>query len=203
MTDASSDPTPWRLAAAGCGAYSTSGHAGTPRGCQGAVTHAGLILREHPVQAWLAFSCSMHTDDPIAARPLLDRDRAVLADWRARERRALDGQGWDRLGRWGGCCEPSHSARPTKDGDLATGLNCRRRPCRQRFSETGADLTGTITTSTSLAGSRPRPHPQPADRPSHTTTTTTTIVGNGSDAVIGKINAGQQHVACWPAYQSR
>ena len=69
MTDASSDPTPWRLAAAGCGAYSTSGHAGTPRGCQGAVTHAGLILREHPVQAWLAFSCSMHTDDLIAARP--------------------------------------------------------------------------------------------------------------------------------------
>jgi hypothetical protein len=100
VTDASSDPTPWRLAAAGCGAYSTSGHAGTPRGCQGAVTHAGLILREHPVQAWLAFSCSMHTDDLIAARPLLDRDRAVLADWRARERRALDGQGWDRLGRW-------------------------------------------------------------------------------------------------------
>ena len=88
MTDA----TPWRLAAAGCGAF---GHAGTPCGCQGAVTHAGLILREHPVQAWLAFSCSMHTDDLIAARPLLDRDRAVLADWRARERRALDGQGWD------------------------------------------------------------------------------------------------------------
>ena len=72
-----------------------AGHTGTPRGCQGAVTHAGLILREHPVQAWLAFSCSMHTDDLIAARPLLDRDRAVLADWRARERRALDGQGWD------------------------------------------------------------------------------------------------------------
>jgi hypothetical protein len=86
------DATPWRLAAAGCGAF---GHAGTPCGCQGAVTHAGLILREHPVQAWLAFSCSMHTDDLIAARPLLDRDRAVLADWRARERRALDGQGWD------------------------------------------------------------------------------------------------------------
>jgi hypothetical protein len=95
VTDASSDPTPWRLAAAGWGAYSTSGHAGTPRGCRGAVTHAGLILREHPVQAWLAFSCSMHTDDLIAARPLLDRDRAVLADWRARERRTLDGQGWD------------------------------------------------------------------------------------------------------------
>ena len=115
MTDA----TPWRLAAAGCGAF---GHAGTPCGCQGAVTHAGLILREHPVQAWLAFSCSMHTDDLIAARPLLDRDRAVLADWRARERRALDGQGWDPPRPLAsGCCELSRSARPTKDGDPPLG----------------------------------------------------------------------------------
>jgi hypothetical protein len=33
--------------------------------------------------------------DLIGARELLDRDQAVLADRRERERRALEGNGWD------------------------------------------------------------------------------------------------------------
>jgi hypothetical protein len=87
--------TPWRVATARCGAYDTEEVAGAPRQCGMPVTHAGLRLGGEPVEAWLSFACDVHRDKLIAARLLLDRDRDVLDDWRERERRALDGKGWD------------------------------------------------------------------------------------------------------------
>jgi hypothetical protein len=60
------------------------------------VAFAGLRVGGQPVEAWLSFACQQHRDQLIAPRELLDRDRAVLEDWRDRERRALAGQGWDR-----------------------------------------------------------------------------------------------------------
>lgn len=95
MANERSDPVPWRIGTAGCGAYLTKGQTGAPRQCGAPVTHAGLILRREPLAAWLAFSCRGHHGKLIAARQVLPRDRAVLADWTARERRALDGNGWD------------------------------------------------------------------------------------------------------------
>jgi hypothetical protein len=89
------DPVPWRVGSPRCGAYSTSGYSGTPRQCSAPVAHAGLRLRKEPVEVWLAFACDLHRDELIAPRELLDRDHAVLADWREREQRALDGRGWD------------------------------------------------------------------------------------------------------------
>ena len=49
-----------------------------------------------PIEAWLAFACTLHAPELIAPREPLDRDRAVLADWAERERRALAGEGWRR-----------------------------------------------------------------------------------------------------------
>jgi predicted phage gp36 major capsid-like protein len=43
----------------------------------------------------MAFAWDRHRDELFAPRELLDRDRAVLDDWREREQRALDGKGWD------------------------------------------------------------------------------------------------------------
>ena len=50
-------------------------------------------LGKEPVEVWLAFACDLHRDELLAPRELLDRDHAVLADWREREQRALDGKG--------------------------------------------------------------------------------------------------------------
>jgi hypothetical protein len=57
------------------------------------VTYAGLS--GEPLEAWLAFACERHRDQLTASRERLDRDRAVLTDWAERERRALDGHGWN------------------------------------------------------------------------------------------------------------
>ena len=92
MTD---DRVPWRVATATCGAYVSGGAGGAPSQCSARVTHAGLRLGGQPVAAWLAFACTVHAPQLVAPRELLDRDRAVLADWAGRERRALAGEGWD------------------------------------------------------------------------------------------------------------
>jgi hypothetical protein len=86
---------PWRVGTAHCGAYDTEVLGGTPAQCGAPVTYAGMRLAGEPVEAWTAFSCDRHRDKLIAARPLLDRDREILDDWRERERRALGGKGWD------------------------------------------------------------------------------------------------------------
>jgi hypothetical protein len=89
------DPVPWRVGSPSCGAYLTTGYCGASKQCAGQVIYAGLRLGRDPVEAWLAFTCDLHHDELIAPRELLDRDHAVLADWRDREQRALDGRGWD------------------------------------------------------------------------------------------------------------
>jgi hypothetical protein len=86
------------------------------------VTHAGLRLGQQPVQVWLSFSCDRHRGELIGARELLDRDRAVLAGWRERERRALDGNGWD-------------PPRPLAVGAAAHELRRRAQPQKPRASE--------------------------------------------------------------------
>ena len=95
---ATDDPTgslvPWQVATARCGAHGCTGFAGAPRQCSASVTHAGLRVGGEPLEAWLAFSCTAHSGELIAARELLDRDRAVRAEWTERERRALAGLGW-------------------------------------------------------------------------------------------------------------
>jgi hypothetical protein len=66
------------------------GPGGQPRQCPGPVTRCGLVLRQRfdgrPPEAWLAFACDEHFGVLVAARELLDRDRAVLDEWRAEER---------------------------------------------------------------------------------------------------------------------
>jgi hypothetical protein len=89
------DPVPWQVGTSGCGAHSTTGVAGTPRRGGARVTHAGLRVGGQPLEAWPAFACPAHAAELVAPRELLDRDRALLADWADRERRALAGEGWD------------------------------------------------------------------------------------------------------------
>ena len=75
----------------GC-AIMASGYKGTPRNCEGHVTHAGLRWFPSNRTLWLVFACAAHADQLEAARPLLDRDRAELARRRERTRRQLAGQ---------------------------------------------------------------------------------------------------------------
>jgi hypothetical protein len=88
--------SPWQLGTPHCGASVPAGAGGAHRQCEGEVTHAGLILRERPIAACRSFSCASQKGKLIAARELLDRNYAVLDDWRAREADALAGRGWRR-----------------------------------------------------------------------------------------------------------
>ena len=91
------DRVPWQIVTPACGATVFTGAGGAPDQCTGRVTHAGLVLTgRRPIEAWRAFACDRHCGQLRAARPLLDRDREVLADWRQRWRDALDGRGWRR-----------------------------------------------------------------------------------------------------------
>ena len=94
MTDERADPIPWRVGTPRCGAHSTTGFKGAPSQCSAPVTHAGLRVGGQPVQAWPAFACALRASELTALRELLDRDRAVLADWADRKRRPLVGKGW-------------------------------------------------------------------------------------------------------------
>jgi hypothetical protein len=76
----------------GC-VVSVSGYLGTPTNCPGLPTHAGLVFFESPRPAvWLVFVCTAHRGQVIAARPLLDRDRAELEHRRGAQRNALAGR---------------------------------------------------------------------------------------------------------------
>jgi hypothetical protein len=78
----------------GCVVYRTDS-VGRPCDCFGAVTHAGMIYFGYPrPTAWLAFACAEHAGHLIAARPMLERDRAELA--RRRQARAqATGRRWN------------------------------------------------------------------------------------------------------------
>lgn len=91
------DPVPWQLSVPRCGASVPTGAGGSPQPCQRRVEWAGLRLRLRrgkPDEVWRSFACSAHADHLRAARPLLDRDRAVLEDWQTCWADAVAGRGW-------------------------------------------------------------------------------------------------------------
>jgi hypothetical protein len=54
-------------------------------------THAGLAFFEHPrPRVWLVFACDEHRGELIAARRMLDRDRAELRRRAEVRRRAVE-----------------------------------------------------------------------------------------------------------------
>jgi hypothetical protein len=55
---------------------------------------AGLWYAAHGRTAWLGFACPRHVDQLIAPRPLLPRDRDVLARRQDRHRTEIAGQRW-------------------------------------------------------------------------------------------------------------
>ena len=59
--------------------------------CRATPTHAGLVMLGPDKRVYLAFACTEHAGQLIAARQLLDRDRAELD----RRRHSVD---WARVG---------------------------------------------------------------------------------------------------------
>lgn len=91
-------PVPWCLGQYGCGAYVSSSFRGAFAPCTRPVRWAGLVLRlpQPPVEVWLAFACDDHRRRLDAPRPLLPRDEAVRADWRAREAAGRAGRPYEK-----------------------------------------------------------------------------------------------------------
>ena len=89
-------PVPWQLGRAGCGAAIQSGAGGSFRDCLGGGAYAGVKLHRSPIrrqlECWLVFACAKHVDQIDAARPLLDRDRAVQREWGRQRELALAGR---------------------------------------------------------------------------------------------------------------
>jgi hypothetical protein len=68
-----------------------SGPLGKPADCHRAPTHAGLAFFEYPrARVWLVFACDEHCGELIAARRMLDRDRAELARRAEARRRVVE-----------------------------------------------------------------------------------------------------------------
>jgi len=84
-----------QLGPAGCGAVTFTSVHGKPQDCGGQVAHVGLILnrtgRPPRWRVWLSFACSRHYNRLNAPRPLLERDRSVLAHWTEQRQLALAG----------------------------------------------------------------------------------------------------------------
>lgn len=87
---------PFQVMAAGCGGFVH--HAGVaPSHCEAEPTVVGLVMfrrRDGRRAAWRAFACNRHADHLIAPRPLLPRDRDVLARRRDERRTKLAGRRW-------------------------------------------------------------------------------------------------------------
>lgn len=89
-------PVPWQLGQPGCGASVQSGPGGSFRDCGGKPVYAGVVLHRSPIrrqlECWLSFACAEHVDRLVAARPMLERDRAVQHEWRRQRDLALAGR---------------------------------------------------------------------------------------------------------------
>lgn len=87
---------PFRTLAAGCGGYEQ--HALLPPStCTGEVVVVGLVLVGKPGKrraVWRGFACRVHAHCLIAARPLLPRDRDVLARRREEQHVEMAGHRW-------------------------------------------------------------------------------------------------------------
>jgi hypothetical protein len=114
-----------------CGATGTSSPSRTGAGGQlfdEAVGHLGEVAgegRSWRPEAWLVFACEAHVSGLVAARELLDRDRGVLAEWRAESALAEVGQPWRR-------------PEPLARGGDAVDLVERARRWAERHPDTGA-----------------------------------------------------------------
>jgi hypothetical protein len=88
---------PFQVMAAGCGGFVH--HAGVaPSHCEAEPTVVGLVMfrrRDARRAAWRAFTCDRHADHLIAPRPLLPRDRDVLA-WRRDDRLVERARAWEQ-----------------------------------------------------------------------------------------------------------
>jgi hypothetical protein len=120
-------PMSFRLGVGGCGAMVATGPHGQPHSCRLPATRCGLLLhrpKSKPAEAWRAFACEAHVKGLIAARQLLDRDRAVIDEWRAEEARSLAGQPWRRpepLARGGDAVQLVERARRWAERHASTG----------------------------------------------------------------------------------
>jgi hypothetical protein len=85
--------TAFHVMAAGCGGLVFRGVLG-PTHCQAEPIVAGLWYAAHGRTAWLGFACDRHTEQLIAPRPLLPRDRDVLNRRRDQRRTELAGRRW-------------------------------------------------------------------------------------------------------------
>lgn len=87
---------PFRVMAAGCGGYVH--HAVLPpSSCVQEPTVVGLVMHGKPGQrraVWRGFACDVHARQLIGARPLLPRDRDVLARRRDADRVEVAGERW-------------------------------------------------------------------------------------------------------------
>lgn len=85
---------PFQVMAAGCGGFVQPAVL-APMSCVAEPTKVGLIMAGKPGQrraVWRAFACDEHADVLLAARPLLPRDRDVLARRREKRRVLLAGR---------------------------------------------------------------------------------------------------------------
>lgn len=78
----------------GCPVTVFSGVHGQPRPCDGLPTHTAVI-RYRARRGWVRiFPCRVHAVDIPGAEPMTDRHRAMVADRKAQEARALAGLPW-------------------------------------------------------------------------------------------------------------
>lgn len=87
---------PFQIMAAGCGAY-VSNDVTAPSACQSEPTMVGLWMYRRPSgqrAVWRGFTCDAHAEQLLGTRPLLPRDRDVLARRRDRHRTELAGRRW-------------------------------------------------------------------------------------------------------------
>jgi hypothetical protein len=75
----------------GCPVHTSSGAHGQPRACTGEPTHTAVI-RWRERRCWVRiYPCVVHAAAIPDAEPMTDRHRAMLAERREQERRALAG----------------------------------------------------------------------------------------------------------------
>lgn len=87
---------PFRTLAAGCGGY-VHYAVMPPSSCLGEPTVVGLVMVGKPGRrraVWRGFACDAHADRLLGARPLLPRDRDVLARRREAQRVEVAGERW-------------------------------------------------------------------------------------------------------------
>lgn len=141
--------------AAGCGGY-RHGMWTAPELCGRPVVAAGLVFYRYPhPQVWLGFACAEHVGQLEVARPITDRDRAVLS---GREARRPDPRPDPRPDHG-----HDHPDRARDETPLATGRAARELLERaRRWAAAHPDQTYPAAAAARAATARPAPSPQDA-----------------------------------------